>query len=106
MFIGTPFQGADEKYVKVVDMRLAIAKTIGEQNEELVRYLESTARRDLDDIVREFSEMANNRSPRLPILCLFETRLTDFSGVVHKLPAEFRKSLDGNNKGIVSFFLC
>lgn len=76
-----------------------------EASDELVDYLRNDAsgRRELDELVQQFSEMVHKNRFEFSIVCFYETRRTDFTKVIKKLPPEFTQDLDGDEAGIVRF---
>lgn len=104
-FLGTPFQGSDEGFVTATQLRLNVAISLGgETADELIKYLKNDGeRKQLDDVVQQFCEMANSDIFKFPIRCFYETRRTDFKKVLKKLTPEFREALGKHDTGIVSY---
>jgi hypothetical protein len=75
-----------------------------EVSDGLVDYLrkDDNGRKDLDELVQLFCEMISNNEFKFPMLCFYETRTTDFTKVLRKLPPEFAREVDSAKSGIVS----
>lgn len=106
MFLGTPFQGSSKGFLTAVHLRLAVAVAMGgETADGLLNYLNNNEneRRQLDDVVQQFCEMVASKSFNFPIRCFYETHRTDFSKIIHKLPAQYHAELGKDSAGIVSY---
>ncbi len=77
----------------------------GETADELIKYLSNNdnERKQLDEVVQQFCEMANSNEFQFPIICFYETRRTDFKKVLNALCDEHRKELGEHDTGIVSY---
>ncbi|EFY98052.2 nacht nucleoside triphosphatase [Metarhizium robertsii ARSEF 23] len=103
-FLGTPFQGSNKGFITSTQLRLNIAiSSGGETADELVKYLNNndSERKQLDEVVQQFCEMANSKMFKFPIICFYETRRTDFKKVLKELTPEFRKALGKHDTGIL-----
>ncbi|PHH87967.1 hypothetical protein CDD83_8168 [Cordyceps sp. RAO-2017] len=105
-FLGTPFQGSNEHFYTVTQLRIAVAIWMGgAASDELVKYLRNDAsgRGQLDEVIQRFCEMIEDSEFKIAIVCFYETQPTDFTKVVCQLPPQFVKQLDNAYTGIVSF---
>ncbi|KAJ2986541.1 hypothetical protein NUW58_g4975 [Xylaria curta] len=104
-FLGTPFQGSWNTGYTAAQLRLAVARESGfECSQELVEYIRGASghRSLLDDLVQRFTEMIHDQAFKFDIVCFYETRHTNFSAILKKLPPEYvQEQIDPNGHGIV-----
>ncbi len=77
-----------------------------EVSSSLVNHLKNDEdeRRQLDDLVQEFCELAASEEVKFRIICFYETRRSDFSKILDKLPRNFvAAQVNTGTEGIVSF---
>ncbi|KAI0103386.1 ARM repeat-containing protein [Nemania sp. FL0031] len=105
VFLGTPFEGSNERFYDATQLRIAVAVEAGsEVSQEMVRYLENMDKggaTELQELVRRFGEMAHSREWKFPIVCFHETHETDFTKVIKNLPRDYLRSLKGRERGIL-----
>jgi phosphatidylglycerophosphatase A len=88
-----------------MSIRLTVARAMGgETADALMKYMNNNddERFHLDEVVDVFCEMAANESLKIPIMCFYETRCTDFSKIIHMLSEEEKDKLGKSSTGIVS----
>ena len=74
-FLGTPFRGSSDGFLTTAQLRLNVAKSMGgETANELVKYLsrDEEERKQLDDAVQEFCDLASSSAFKAPIWCFYE----------------------------------
>lgn len=104
-FLGTPFRGSWDTGYTTASLRILFAidsKT--EYARELIEYLRSgTPERPspLDTLRQRFSEMIHNDQYKFAVVCFYETRRTNFSAKIKKLPKQYAERLDRDGCGIV-----
>ncbi|RSL89781.1 hypothetical protein CEP51_001076 [Fusarium floridanum] len=104
IFLGTPFRGTHDGFFTAAELRVAVAIASGAETAKgLVAFLKSEPdeRRYLDQLVERFYDMINNKKLGIPVVFFYETRETDFTKVIKKLPSKFVKTLDGKKRGIL-----
>lgn len=105
-FLGTPFRGSWKPGHIASDPRIEVAIGTGcEHSRELIQYLRPTSDNvasPLDELVTRFCEMVNHKNFKFGIVCVYETRDTNFSAIRRKLPEGYaEEKLDANGHGIV-----
>ncbi|CAG7557861.1 unnamed protein product [Fusarium equiseti] len=104
-FLGTPFRGSWKTGNLVANLRVRVASEVaGEYNRELMEYLKPgtiDAPSPLDDLVQRFTEMIHHADFSFGKVCFYETRCTDFTPHLRKLPPSYASQLDKDGKGIV-----
>ncbi|KAK2612317.1 hypothetical protein QQS21_001743 [Conoideocrella luteorostrata] len=104
-FLGTPFQGSWGTGYTAADMRIAAAiESEGEYTQELIQYLRRGSPDcpgPLDSLVQRFCEMIRHKNSKFGVVCFYETRHTNFSAKIKRLPKDYAKKLDANGHGIV-----
>ncbi|KAI0414058.1 ARM repeat-containing protein [Xylaria grammica] len=104
VFLGTPFQGSDQSFYSAAQQRLVVALSAGgEVSNQMVEYLNNSdgKRGELDELVQRFRELHLQEAFKFPMICFYETRETDFTKVIDKLPREYVSCLRGKHKGIL-----
>jgi hypothetical protein len=98
VFLGTPFQGSHESFYSATQLRIAVAITMNnEVSTGLVDYLDTDnhEREKLDEVVQLFCEMINKKQIEFPVLCFYETKTTNFTRVLEKLPRGYARKMKG-----------
>jgi TPR repeat protein len=106
LFLGTPFRGSWKKYSDVAQQRYEVAKQIGNDcAQQLLQYLYGSSNdrpSPLDETVETFSELVAVSS--IKITCYYETKSTDLSTYLAKLPEEMREQFEEDESvGLVRF---
>lgn len=110
VFLGTPFVSSWETGRKAAEMRLKAARLAAAEegiqySTELVSYLAPTTPdvpSPLDELVQRFREMVAHSEFKIPIVCFYETRHTNFSAYKSRLPkSDGPTEFDGPGSGIV-----
>ncbi|XXH03081.1 hypothetical protein Hte_009471 [Hypoxylon texense] len=101
-FLGTPFQGSHGCFYSATELRLAVATSMGaETSGELLKYLRFSNDGQLEELFKSFCELVYDFSPRIRIVCFYETHRTDFTKVIKDLPVGFIAQLKGETSGIL-----
>jgi hypothetical protein len=105
-FLGTPFCGSWDAGYKAAELRIAVAiATGGEYSKELPQYLRggnSHQPSPLDEVADKFYEMVKHEAYKFDIVCVYETRHTNFSAKRRKLPKGYAEGeLNADGHGIV-----
>ncbi|KAH6957864.1 hypothetical protein BKA56DRAFT_680749 [Ilyonectria sp. MPI-CAGE-AT-0026] len=109
-FLGTPFAASWEMGRKAAEMRLEAARLAAAEegiqySTELVSYLAPTTPdvpSPLNELVQRFGEMVAHSDFKIPVVCFYETRHTNFSAYKSRLPkSDAPTEFDGPGSGIV-----
>ncbi|KAG8413006.1 hypothetical protein J3458_013427 [Metarhizium acridum] len=97
-FLGTPFRGSSDGFLTAAQLRLKVAESMGgETANELIKYLSRNEqeRKQLDDAVQEFCELAKASTFKDSIYCFYETQKS--SGDHGILVPKYSACLDFSN---------
>ncbi|KAF7509409.1 hypothetical protein GJ744_008132 [Endocarpon pusillum] len=90
-FLGTPFRSSNELALTAAQLRVLISSAFGAESSSRLFYELDGENGIMKELTESFARLVTSKHGGIPVRCFFETRVTDVSKAIPKLPQVLRK---------------